>query len=280
MLSALEELFDEWISRGMRLQNIDDAIAGCVLLRLAGETGRAEYLEACGRIYSFLRGVATDREGALCYFVGQGNDFVLVDGIGQASMFLYDYAKALGDAEARAFGLRQLELFLHHAIDERSGLPYHGYVLSPGCGWAAHEIRQGIIGWGRGVGWLLLGMSRYAELREQTLAMADAAHRLQLRDGLWAWQLGATGGPTDTSGTAMIAYSLDRAALGQEELVGRAVEGVLASVGDDGRLTGCLDDGRGISQHPQNYGHYPWGQGIALALLSRWAREHRRREAA
>lgn len=78
----------------------------------------------------------------------------------------------------------------------------------------------------------------------------------------------------------MIAYSLDLASAGGEELVGRAVEGVLASVGGDGRLTMCLDDGRGISQHPQNYGHYPWGQGIALALLAKWARDHGQYEAA
>lgn len=279
LLSVLERFFDGWISKGMRLQNLDDAIAGCVLLRLADETGREEYLEAGDRIYSFLRDTAKDREGALCYFVGQGNEFVLVDGIGRASMFLYDYAKARGDDDVRAFGLGQLELFLRHAIDERSGLPYHGYVLSDD-GRGAEETRQGIIGWGRGVGWLLLGMSRYVELREHTLAIADAARRLQLEDGLWAWQLGATGGPRDTSGTSMIAYSLDLASAGGEELVGRAVEGVLASVGGDGRLTMCLDDGRGISQHPQNYGHYPWGQGIALALLAKWARDHGQYEAA
>ena len=271
IVSVLEEFFDHWISKGMRLQNIDDAIAGCVLLRLAVETKRQDYFAASDAMYDFLRSAHVDSEGALCYFVGQGNDYVLVDGIGQSSMFLYDYAKARCNESAYSMGLKQLELFVAHAMDEVSGLPYHGYIINQ-SNLAGKEVKQGIIGWGRGVGWLLLGMSRYRELRKATATVATAAKALQTENGLWAWQLCATGGPRDTSGTAMIAYGLAMEGFEQKSLVDKAIQGLLECVASDGRLMNCLDDGRGISQHPQNYGHYPWGQGIALALMSLHAR--------
>ena len=168
-------------------------------------------------------------------------------------------------------GLKQLELFVAHAMDEVSGLPYHGYIINQ-SNLAGKEVKQGIIGWGRGVGWLLLGMSRYRELRKATATVATAAKALQTENGLWAWQLCATGGPRDTSGTAMIAYGLAMEGFEQKSLVDKAIQGLLECVASDGRLMNCLDDGRGISQHPQNYGHYPWGQGIALALMSLHAR--------
>lgn len=279
MISALQEFFDSWISKGMPLQNLDDAIAGCVLLRLAIETDRQDYFAASDAICDFLKNAHTDSEGALCYFVGQGNDYVLVDGIGQSSMFLYDYAKARRNESAYSMGLKQLELFVSHAMDDASKLPYHGYILDRCCA-SVKEVKQGIIGWGRGVGWLLLGMSRYRELRGTTATIAKAAKALQTENGLWAWQLCATGGPRDTSGTAMIAYSLAAGGFEQNSLVDKAVQGLLECVNSDGLLMSCLDDGRGISQHPQNYGHYPWGQGIALALLSFHARNYNELKAA
>ena len=105
---------------------------------------------------------------------------------------------------------RQLLNYARYGMDVRSGLPYHAYDAENG-------LKLGIIGWGRAVGWLLLGLSEYLicnpddeELADFTQTILNAVSDRVRPDGMLSWQLDCIEGPLDTSATGMIFYAMLR----------------------------------------------------------------------
>lgn len=145
---------DQWIARGTPVLRVDDAVTGYVLCRLYEATHKAEYRAAADQIWAYLDAAEKDADGALIYLPGRGNDYILADGIGQSAMFLSTYAAMTGTKEARELAERQLSAFWKNCFDDNTGLPYHAYDPKD-------HVKYGIIGWGRAVGWLLMGASCY-----------------------------------------------------------------------------------------------------------------------
>ena len=296
-----EEYLAPWISGGMPVQNPDDAITGVVLLRLYQETGRDCYRQAADRILQYLQASRRDAEGAVVYGQRSGNDWIYADGTGQVSMFL----SACGHSDE---ALQQLLLFASHGIDERSGLPYHGYD-------AASGLCHGIIGWGRAVGWLMLGIASYTvdtmtpkgedrlpesdregirsesrrngeDRRLQGCGEDGPLRQLQLlltamrerrrKDGLFSWQLDCRKGPLDTSASGMIYYALqcmeEQAAPFTQDDLDLAANALLSQVDERGRVLQASAECIDFAQYVQRYGCYPWGQGAVLAFLAVWGR--------
>ena len=270
--AAVSQFLEKWINGGAKVTYVDDALAGYVLLRrwerltrraqsASQETEAPERLRAAAdSIAAQLKALPRNADGAILYRPGRGNAYVFADGAGMAAMFLAKYGRLFGDAEAQTLAASQLLAFLRCGMDDRSGLPYHGYErkkvkaaresdgAAARAGQAmrrasAEAVRQtgeaecqageacckyGLIGWGRAVGWLLMGLRVAAEcmledgaaLRQGCRRLLEAALAYQRADGSFAWQLTAQEGPADTSATAMIAY----AALGALEAA-EAVDG-------------------------------------------------------
>ena len=157
-------------------------------------------------------------------------------------------------------------------MDVVTGLPYHGYDLET-------KIKKGIVGWGRAVGWLLLGvvdsMEYFPEGEEKQFLVKElkkliSSCRKYLReDGSFAWQLTAVEGPKDTSSIAMVGYGIKKAvSLGlvtnpEQEQIKKA----LLDSYRQGKIYDCSAECEGFSQYPQFYGAYPWSLGPALRLL-------------
>lgn len=290
----VEEYLAPWLAGGMPVRHPDDAITGTVLLRLYEQTGQKEYLEGAERIRDYLQCCRRDAEGALVYGQRSGNDWIYADGTGQAAMFL----SAIGEREQAG---TQLSLFAARGLDERTGLPYHGYEASSGqC--------HGIIGWGRAVGWLLFGLASCAcaggaaaplgggpehagAVRDGTILplpeaeravwqrLLGAVHEYRREDGLFAWQLECAKGPLDTSASGMIYYALqllaeqDAAGSGLSspftvEELDLAAESLLAQTDAGGRVLQSSAECVDFAQYVQQYGTYPWGQGAVLAFLA------------
>ncbi len=149
-LEEIEAYLGEWIQKGMPVRNPDDALTGVVLERLYRETGKACYREGAGRILEYLENCRKDSEGSIVYGQRSRNSWIYADGAGQTSMF---YAQ-MGEMEKAG---RELCNFARNGMDAASGLPYHGYDAQSGTCY-------GIIGWGRAVGWLMLGLSACSEI--------------------------------------------------------------------------------------------------------------------
>ena len=72
----------------------------------------------------------------------------------------------------------------------------------------------------------------------------------------------------------MIAYAMMTGNYLQMEETGEETDAVTRCVSalwdaaQDGTVGGALAECRDLGDHPQTYGHYPWGQGAALLALS------------
>lgn len=259
---------------------IDDALTGVAFLRLYEDLSdgrlRSECKSIADRIYKYLLGAARDGEETIVYNADRSACNVFADGIGQTSMFLSAYAAAFGVEEARNIARLQLKNFLKHGMDERSGLPYHGYALLDD---SAICEKRGILSWGRAAGWLIMGLSEYVKGSESrkgdspsTLVrwyseLSKALLTYQKPEGGYGWQVQAVEGHLDTSATGMIVYGL----LNGEGAVADEVEASLKALlqnTDGGKVMSALSSCDDFGVHYQTYGAYPWGQGAALAALS------------
>lgn len=274
-VDTLIQYYDAWIEKGLPVYCLDNGANGMPLLDLYEYTGEIKYLDSAGQLADYLKMQKRGLQDILPYRPWQENH-VYADGLGMVCPFLCRYGKLTEKEEMKQLGVVQLICFLKKGMDGKSGLPYHGYNSQTG-------EKYGTIGWGRAVGWLLLGMARSlicmdekrdgtGDLWEHFENLTEAVLDYQREDGSFAWLLPALEGPGDTSATAMIACALLEG--WQEKNPDRRVEravrqaaGFLLSQIRDGRVTQCSAECGGFGEYPQRYGSYPWGDGPALRLF-------------
>lgn len=276
ILEALKKYYDRWIRSGHKMYYLDDVFSGMALIDLHQITGEEKYKQATQKMIQFLFHHETDGSGGLPYRPAQKNGYIFADGIGMVCPFLCKYGHTYGDMNAINLAVTQLQNFIQFGMDEKTGLPYHGYQYESG-------VKYGIIGWGRAVGWLMIGMAEslaymeptrpsYETIKQAYRRLVDKVEAYQLEGGLYSWQLAAKEGPVDTSATAMILYAIARS-LDTKVLIGihksrmvRGREALWNSV-KDGQIYGALAECQGFCMYPQVYGAYPWSLGPALSLF-------------
>lgn len=297
MKNILCEYLDKWIKNGEQAGFVDDSVAGMALIKLYESTGDKRYHHGAAMIANFLAQAPKNSEESIIYNPSKGNDLIYADGAGQSAMFLARYGTVFHKRNAIALAAKQLLAFHADGFDKKSGLPYHAFSLS-------QDKKAGIIGWGRAVGWLMMGYSEilsniYREenhksnpiedsilkstmdkLMSQFYSLIKVTLEYQRPDGGFSWLLPATEGEADTSATAMIAYSMANwlkrgmfhsHAADLSEQVQKAVQGAgefLLENTENGSVGQSLSSCEDIAVHRQVYGHYPWGQGCTLAFLS------------
>ncbi|WP_026526788.1 glycoside hydrolase family 88 protein [Butyrivibrio sp. VCD2006] len=288
---------DRWLKAGENVSYVDDSLAGLSLITLYENTGEKRFHHGAIKIANFLAQCPKNKEESIIYNPSKGNDLIYADGAGQTAMYLSRYASYFGKKNAMALAAKQLLNFHENGFDERSALPYHAFSLEKGK-------KLGIIGWGRAVGWLMMGYSELlASLERESFHGNNIANESLLKntadklmsqyynlvrvtlsyqrpDGGYSWLLPAIDGEADTSATAMISYSMSSwlrsgafhaHAKDLTEDVKKAVAGAgefLLANTKNGSVLQSLSSCEDIAVHRQVYGHYPWGQGSTLALLS------------
>lgn len=283
---VLEAYFARWMRKGSPVTYMDDLLAGETLLALyedclaadgahdGGRMQKAElYREGVEKLAAYALAYPVDEMGSYFYRAAQDNGYIFVDSIGLVCPFLYRYGAVFGKKEAQAAAVKQIVNFLAYGMDGITGLPYHGYAIRDGN-------KYGIIGWGRGVGWLLRGMNgcmttEYGEgrLRDAYRNLVDVVLEYQRADGFFAWQMQAVDGPADTSATGMICVSIkqgiDRGILTESKYdqALRAGRNAVRKSVSEGRVYHCSGECEGFGRYPQRYGAYPWSLGPALMLL-------------
>lgn len=225
-LSAVKSYFHRWIDAGMPIFYIDDTLAGVSLVDLYAATGEEKYKAGADKMAEYLFRLEkeeADGNGSIPYRPSQKNGYVFADGVGMVCSFLVKYGAAFGNAHSVELGLLQMRNMFLFGMDEITGLPYHGFQGS---------TKYGIIGWGRAVGWLLMGLARclgslkkcleeektgafadicragYEECGREYQQLLEAVMPYQKENGAFPWQLQAAEGPEDSSATAMIAYAV------------------------------------------------------------------------
>lgn len=282
---ALQEYADRYIAAGVPIRYADNVMNGEALLYLYRTEERTDKRDAYLRAAERLADYAMQYEGKLIYRPGNPTH-IYVDALGMVCPVLAHLGSlAGGDGGGKKAAEKTenigytracagfLKDFLEKGMDEKSGLPYHGYDAESG-------EKMGIIGWGRAVGWLLMALSgslAYMEdtgekewLREQFEMLVLRTCVYQKEDGLFHWQLPATEGPSDTSATAMILYAVKQGVKNgslredHTEMMQRAEQGLCAHI-RNGNVDQCLAECMGYAMYPQVYGTYPWGLGMSYA---------------
>lgn len=290
-LDTVISYLESWKSVGYCINYVDNLMNGSLALwieellegkatELYTEAEKAKIGALCGAAAdacaAWAKGAKKTAEGILCYREHHPN-WIFADAVGMVSPFLCRYGAVRKDEEALELGILQIDAFLKHGMDKRTGLPYHGYDEATG-------VKYGIIGWGRACGWLMKGLaeslvwipSRRKEkrwLRQTFWKLKDSAARYQRPDGGFSWQLQAVDGPADVSAGAMIGNAL-WTTMQRSETKPDTVkfQNALADALDisinGGAVYNCSGECRGFAEYPQIYGSYPWGTGSVLRFLA------------
>lgn len=278
-LSVLQEFFDGRLSKqpisGL-LHSLDGAMNGCGLIYLEQITGKESYRQAVDKIANYLIiKHARSRSNILPYQI-RHPDLIYIDSTGMICPFLAWYGSCYNRQDALDLSVRQLTAFLTNGIDMRSGLPYHAYR-------DGSMEQLGACGWGRGIGWLLIGMIDTLDHMPSGYRDRDyIAHEFrQLIETVVPYQDGLgnlnsiitdKASHSDTSATAMLGYAVARGVLTgvlQEDWLTcaqKAFNAILDQTGRDGLVGGCSGECIGLGSYSEKFGPYPWAQGPAAAL--------------
>lgn len=296
-LESLKQYYDLWIKKGISIFHVDHIMNGYSLLYVYEKTGDEKYRQAADKLYQWILNYAEEMGNPLPYRKHHPTH-IYVDGLGMIVPFLCRYGAMFHEQEAIQLGIKQILDFLKYGMDKNTGLPYHGFDTKT-------KVKQGIIGWGRAVGWLMLSMAdsmEYLPEEKEKEEIKNAFQKLMKsvfpymrEDGYFSWQLSAMEGPKDTSATAMIGYAMKKVytILGNEdrqkeedeklaaflkkedsevaadkirEIMDKIHKALLSSY-RNGSIYDCSGECEGFSQYPQIYGVYPWSQGPGTRFL-------------
>ncbi|MGP8246834.1 MAG: glycoside hydrolase family 105 protein [Bryobacteraceae bacterium] len=251
----------------VRLNSLDNIMAGAVLVALYEHTHDARYRVAAGQVRRAFDTYPRNPDGGFWHSPGLPGE-MWVDGVFMGQTFLVRYGQSIGDREyCFDEATRQIAIFATHARKGDGGLYYHAWAAKPELAlvvperknaWADPKTGLSSEVWSEGLGW-------YALVVVETLAALPADHprRAEVLDiytrlaaALKRTQDGKTGGWfqvvdkgnrggnwIDSSGSAMLTYALRRgidlgllSAKAYGGVVKRGYEAIAASakIDDDG----------------------------------------------
>ena len=293
IINPISSYLSKWINDGLKVSFTDDSLMGMALINILIYSKKSNFQfdelfisaikKGTNNIANFIKKAPADRKGSLIYHAEMDNEYIFADGAGMTAMFLSAYSALNKDDISGNLATLQLTNYISHGIDSHTSLPYHGYNLSSG-------EKLGIVGWGRATGWLMMGIAGYfaafsgnrnTEIVGYINSLIDTIYEFQMNDGGFSWDISAKEGHFDSSGTAMISYSLckilstsnSNIILGKErynkctEIVESSYDAIRSSI-SNGKVLNSLAECIDFAQYPQRYGTNAWGQGAALAFLS------------
>lgn len=221
--------------------------------------------------------------GATAAEVTLNENEIWIDTLFMAILFTARMGVKYDRADWRQSSLHQLLLHIKYLYDRKSGLFFHGWNFT-----GRHNFSEAF--WCRGNGWFTLGLPEYIDLMRPYLdegillylnqtfrSQSEALLQLQHEDGLWHTLLDDSTSYTETSGSAAIAagmlFGVRRGLLDGHfaEAAMKAVEAVLARVGEDGSVEG-VSAGTPIGKLREDYAQIvmapmAYGQALTIALL-------------
>lgn len=271
VLSILEEYYNKHESAAKNIKYPDTVMNGYTLIDLYEKTGNEEYGLVLESMAQYLKKAPKAKDGSILYRANQ-KEVVYADTIGMIVPFMCRYGEKTGDRELQELAIKQVINFHKSGMDAKSGLPYHAYN-------ADTKVKQGIIGWGRAVGWILLGIAdgvnyldnnQKARLTKVLDKLIEDTIKYQRQDGLFSWQLQSVDGPEDISATGMILSAIKTLidqGLINDNYKDVIEKGVNTIKEQSGVYSKCLAECEALSCYPQVYGEYPWGTAAIVKML-------------
>ncbi len=200
-----------------------------------------------------------------------------VDAVGMVCPFLISRYLDTGDTAALELARRQLSEYLHVGLHPQLGIPVH-------CVNIGSSAPLGIYGWGRGCGWLALGLADSYSLLEQNESLRDTAAQLlecmekyasdllkfRLKNGGFPAMLGVqTHGESTATGMLGYMFAVLAEATGNAEyaaVASAAREFLCGTTRRDGKIDLAQGDTMGIAHYSSRFDVMPAAQGFACML--------------
>lgn len=214
----IRRIIDEDVLRGgdsFPLKRTDQIAFGCILLDLYNDYKDSKYLNIIQGFIKYLQNIESNY-GIIMY-----NDSVIqnVDGIGLICPFLNQYYKAFNDSIARRMSSNLIIEYLKNGVDERTGLPAQAYNR-------INNNKHGFSSWGRGAGWLALGLLEwegYNDDQQVSIIISHFDNSIVSMAPLFHQYLSDLRSTTiDTSATIMLLYYLK-----EKKLINMPIEEIL-----------------------------------------------------
>lgn len=255
---------------------VDEVMHGNSLIDLYNREPSAWMKADADDLAHFLLESHTKTLSGILPYRQQNKNSVLVDTLGMVCPFLTKYGVVFNCQPAVALATKQLREFIDKGISSDLDLPYHGYSYIP-------EKNLGGDGWGRGLGWFLLGIIGVLEFLPRNdvnyqfflsfyRSLIEQVFNKQGKSGAFSVQLLDEGSTPDSGATGMIAYAcakgvelnlIDKTYL---ERCAKAFEFILSVTDEEGRVQECSGEALGANNYSNKKGWYPWGQGPSVSL--------------
>jgi unsaturated rhamnogalacturonyl hydrolase len=206
------------------------------------------------------------------------NKYRYVDTIGFVCPFLVAYGIKYNKSECVELAVKQLEQYERHGMLVDHFIPSHAYHTE-------NALPLGLYGWGRGLGWLAIGLSdAWRELPENhaskpmlnqfVLKFSRAILSFQRPEGNWNWTVTRQETRADSSTTATLAWFLLQASQ-LSELSEKCSEGSERAIHYLMRVTrrsGAVDfsqgDTKDIGVYSMLFNIFPFTQGFCIRIAN------------
>lgn len=254
-----------WITE---IKEIDIALLAYVILKFSLD--KFEVKKAMDEVWQLILSRKKE-DGLLCYRLSAG-DLRFVDTIGLVCPFLTLYANIYKNEEAEYLANNLIKEYLKYGFVNSQCIPAHAYDTK-------FKLPQGIIGWGRGLAWFLLGLvERYKSLDQKEkiedllITIANTIKTYQRNDGGVGWII-VRKETYDSSITAMYAYFFAvcyRVTKNVEykEISESAINVLKKSTRKNGAIDYSQGDTKGLGMYSGIFDILPFTQGIALLAIN------------
>lgn len=260
---------------------LDDINEGRVLFPVFEQTGKEKYRLAAETLHHALEVQPRTAEGSYWHKTIYPNQ-VWLDGTYMAFPFEALYQKHFGKRDYTDI-LKQIRTVRDRMRDEKTGLYYHGYDASRQASWADPVSGRSRSFWLRAIGWFSVALTDLTEIIDDLAAAGEIGEILadlmrsisgyaDAESGMY-WQVadqaGREGNYLESSGSAMIAYSMlkgarlgvlapEYAALGRKTFDGIVRRCLTFENGRMGLSSICLVAGLGRMNGKERDGSYEY----------------------
>lgn len=265
----IKKYIDENGQWKIKINEIDNALLAYVILKYSSD--KMKIKNAMDEMWQVILKRKSDKDGLICYRLDSSN-LRFVDTIGLVCPFLTLYAKEYKNIEAENLANTLIELYLEKGFINNEYIPSHAYEIN-------YNLPQGIIGWGRGLAWFLLGIiERYKSLENKEkikiliLQIAENIKKYQHKNGSVGWII-TQEQSYDSSITAMYAYFYAvcyQMTLNDhyKEISCRALNALKQATRKNGAIDYSQGDTKGLGMYSSSFDILPFTQGIALLAIN------------
>ncbi|WP_338359638.1 glycoside hydrolase family 88 protein, partial [Yeosuana marina] len=204
-----------------------------------------------------------------------------VDTIGFICPFLTFYGSKFNKSEYIDLAIFQIKDYIQKAFWDSPFIPAHAFDLSK-------NIPLGVYGWGRGLGWFILGLvDMYNELDENhkekeyfkkiIIKTAKDTLKFQKADGGFNAMIGVEGSRHDSSITVLagwLFYNAFSVTNKKKYLIAAhcCVDSLMKATRRNGVIDFCQGDTKGIGIYASTFDLMPFVQGLTLRLVNKLSR--------